>query len=83
MTFIIMNNAEYAILKRYSVAQCYAAGSIPVIEIDEPAIDSTALATAMGVKAQRVTLGSEIADAVRAAVVPQEPGLIEIVIGTE
>ncbi|WP_025424383.1 thiamine pyrophosphate-dependent enzyme [Sodalis praecaptivus] len=83
VTFIIMNNAEYNILKRYSVAQGYEAGTIPGMEINDPAIDYRALATAMGVKSRRVTLSSEISDAVREAVASLEPRLIEIVIGAE
>ncbi len=49
VTFVIMNNAEYNILKRYSVAQGYETGgnsTIAGMELDTPYIDFQALATA-------------------------------------
>jgi benzoylformate decarboxylase len=86
VTFVIMNNAEYNILKRYSVAQGYEKegnSTIPGMEITAPSIDYLALANALGVRAQRTTSVDQIEPMIRSAVLSGEPNLVEIVIGTE
>ncbi|MEJ1117129.1 thiamine pyrophosphate-binding protein [Phyllobacterium sp. CCNWLW109] len=86
VTFVIMNNAEYNILKRYSVAQGYEQhgnSSIPGMELTNPPIDFLALATAMGMPARRATRVDEIEPLIKAGVMSGEPNLVEIVIGTE
>jgi benzoylformate decarboxylase len=83
ITFVIMNNSEYNILKRYSLAQGYEEGgnsTIAGMEINNPSIDFTALATAFGITSQRVTSASEIERVVRRAVSSGQPNLVEIVI---
>jgi benzoylformate decarboxylase len=86
VTFVIMNNSEYNILKRYSVAQGYEKegnSTIPGMEITAPSIDYLALANALGVRAQRATSVDQIEPMIRSAVLSGEPNLVEIVIGTE
>ncbi|WP_025591355.1 thiamine pyrophosphate-binding protein [Agrobacterium tumefaciens] len=85
VTFVIMNNAEYNILKRYSVAQGYEKGgnsTIAGMELSDPPVDFAALAKAFGVTSQRVASADEIAPAVRRGLSSGEPNLVEIVIGT-
>lgn len=81
-----MNNAEYNILKRYSVAQGYEQhgnSSIPGMELSDPRVDFLALASAMGVPARRATRVDEIEPLIQAGVMSGEPNLVEIVIGTD
>lgn len=85
VTFVIMNNSEYNILKRYSVAQGYEKGgnsTIAGMELSDPPIDFAALAKAFGVASQRVASADEIAPAVRRGLSSGHPNLVEIVIGT-
>lgn len=84
VTFVIMNNSEYNILRKYALAQGYGANrDIPGLEIKDPAIDFMALAAAMGVGSCLVTRAEDIALAVRAGIASQLPNLVEIRIGTE
>lgn len=86
VTFIIMNNAEYNILKKYAAAQGFSGSAnfeIPGLEISNPSIDFVALAASMGISAHRVTRASDVAEAVAAGVASNEPNLIEIAIGTD
>jgi len=85
VTFVIMNNSEYNILKRYSVAQGYEIGgnsTIAGMELTDPPIDFAALTKAFGVASQRVTYADEIEPAVRKGLASGQPNLVEIVIGT-
>jgi benzoylformate decarboxylase len=86
VTFIVMNNAEYNILKKYAAAQgSNASGNfeIPGLEISNPSIDFVALAASLGINACRVTRASDIGEAVAAGVASNEPNLIEIIIGVD
>lgn len=79
-----MNNSEYNILKRYSVAQGYEEGgnsTVAGIELKNPSIDFSALATAFGIASRRVTNAGEITLAVQQAILSGQPNLVEIVIG--
>lgn len=83
VTFVIMNNSEYNILKRYSVAQGYEKdgnSTIAGMELTDPPIDFTALAKAFGVISQRVTYADEIEPAIRKGLASGGPNLVEIVI---
>lgn len=85
VTFVIMNNAEYNILKRYSVALGYEKGgnsTIAGMELTDPPVDFAALAKAFGVTSQRVVTAGEIAPAVRRGLSSGQPNLVEIVIGS-
>jgi len=87
VTFVVMNNREYNVLKNYLRAQSGSASArsdrFIAMDIDRPPIDFLALAQAMGVPARRVTVASEIADAVEAGIASRLPNLIEIVIRPE
>ncbi|MBY5377265.1 thiamine pyrophosphate-binding protein [Rhizobium leguminosarum] len=85
VTFVIINNSEYNILKRYSVAQGYEEGgnsTIAGMDLSDPPIDFAALAKAFGVSSQRVASADEIEPAVRRGLSSGHPNLVEIVIGT-
>jgi benzoylformate decarboxylase len=84
VTFIVMNNREYNVLKNFMKAQAdyVSARSNRFIALDiaEPAIDYLALARSMGVSARRIEKATEIAPAVEAAIASGQANLIEIVI---
>lgn len=84
ITFVIMNNSEYNILKRYSIAQGYEENgnsTIAGMELTDPSIDFQALAAAFGIVSRRVTNPAEIEKVVHHAVRSGQPNLVEIVIG--
>ncbi|MDQ0996293.1 benzoylformate decarboxylase [Phyllobacterium ifriqiyense] len=84
VTFVVMNNAEYNILKRYSVAQGYersGGSSIAGMELNDPAIDFQALAAAFGLPSRRIDYADEIEPTISAAVQSGKPNLVEITIG--
>ncbi|SFB04925.1 benzoylformate decarboxylase [Rhizobium sp. NFR07] len=86
VTFVIMNNAEYNIVKRYAVAQGYEKDGnsiLPGMEITDPPVDFQALATGFGLQARRATSVDQIEPMIRHAVASGEPSLVEIVIGTD
>src|SRR5690606_24233132 len=87
VSFVVINNREYNVLKNFMRSQAHyhyaQSGRFIAMDITEPAIDFLALATAMGMPAQRITRRDQIHDTVTAAVASGRPNLIEIVIGTE
>lgn len=84
VTFIVMNNREYNILKQFMAAQpnyrLTSAISAMAMDLARPAIDFIALAQSMGLAASRVLRAGDIAAAVEAAIASGRPNLIEIVI---
>ena len=86
VVFIIMNNREYNVLKRFMREQTHyvSAGEDRFVGMDlsEPPIDFVALAQSMGVRGVKVEEASTIKEVVEAAVLQAGPSLIEIVIGT-
>lgn len=87
VTFIILNNAEYNILKNFMRNQPHylSASSNRFIGMDlnDPAIDFLSLAASMGIPAKRVSRAADIAGAVEAGIASGLPNLIEIPISTE
>jgi benzoylformate decarboxylase len=87
VTFVVMNNREYNILKNFMRSrQGYVSARTNrfiAMDIERPAIDYHALATSMGVPARRVDKASDIAPAIEAAIASAKTNLIEIVISTE
>jgi benzoylformate decarboxylase len=85
VTFVVMNNCEYNILKNYMRAQEHYAGAragrFIGMDLIDPAIDFLALAASMGVPALRVERASEIAGAVENGIASGRPNLIEVRIG--
>lgn len=84
VTFIVMNNREYNVLKNFMKGQSdYVSAQsnrFIAMDIEKPAIDYLALARSMGVRASRIEKATDIASAVEAAIVSGTPNLIEIVI---
>ncbi|WP_269780287.1 thiamine pyrophosphate-dependent enzyme [Methylobacterium sp. Leaf118] len=84
VTFVVINNAEYNILKTFMKAQAHYA-SVRVnrfigMDLTEPRIDFPALALAMGVPARRIERAADIAPALEAGIASGRPNLIEIVV---
>jgi len=87
VTFIVINNREYNILKNFMRSQPHyrsmQTGKFIAMDIDNPLIDFQALAKSMGMPAQHITETKKIAETVRKAIATKRPNLIEISIGTE
>ncbi|MBC8742506.1 thiamine pyrophosphate-binding protein [Paraburkholderia sp. UCT31] len=86
VTFIVMNNREYNVLKNFMRSQKHYTSAktnrFVAMEIDNPPIDYLALATSMGVPARRVERAGDIAQAIEAGIVSGATNLIEVVIGS-
>ncbi|WHS58309.1 thiamine pyrophosphate-binding protein [Pseudomonas sp. G2-4] len=82
VTFVVMNNGEYNILKNYARNQAHyrSAGTNQFIGMDirDPAIDFQALASSLGVASRRVERASDIAEAVEDGIRSGRPNLIEL-----
>jgi benzoylformate decarboxylase len=87
VTFIILNNSEYNILKNFMRGQPHYLGArenhFIGMDLNDPAIDFLALAASMGVPAKRVERAVDIAGAVEAGIASGMPNLIEILISTD
>ena len=87
VTFIIINNREYNILKKFMRSQKdYASAQTEKfigMDITDPPIDFLALAKSMGIQSQKVTYASDIRLTVKNAIDSNAPNLIEIVVGTQ
>ena len=87
VTFVVMNNREYNILKNFMKSQPHylstRANRYIAMDITDPPIDYIALAAAMGVKARRVERASDIAGAVEDGIASGLPNVIEIPISVE
>ncbi|MEQ8663892.1 MAG: thiamine pyrophosphate-dependent enzyme, partial [Gammaproteobacteria bacterium] len=87
VTFIVINNREYNVLKNFMRSQPHylaaQTGEFIGMDITSPPVDFMALAASMGVPGQQLTRADEIHDAVSEAIATCRPNLIEIVIGTE
>lgn len=84
VTFVVMNNREYNILKNYTRAQAHyrSAGSEQFIGMDlvDPPIDFLALAAAHGVAARRIESAADITAAVAEGLASGRPNLIELLV---
>ena len=82
VTFVVINNREYNILKRFMRSQPHYASAranrFIAMDIIDPAVDFMALAASMGVPAQRIDRAAEIAPTLEAAIASGVPNLIEI-----
>jgi benzoylformate decarboxylase len=87
VTFVVINNREYNILKNFMRGQSHytsaRTGQFIAMDITDPPIDFQALATSMGMRAQRIESVADIRPAVEAAIASGQPGLIEILVDTE
>ncbi len=86
VTFVIMNNREYNVLKNFMRGRANYISArtnrFIAMDIDQPAIDYQALARSMGVPARRIDKASDIAPAIEAGIASGKPNLIEIIIST-
>lgn len=84
ITFVVMNNREYNVLKKFMQAQSnYSSvqqGRFIAMDIKHPPIDYLGLAQSMGVPARRVERCADIAPTVEAGIASGQVNLIEILI---
>jgi benzoylformate decarboxylase len=83
VTFIVLNNAEYNILKNYLRSRTGSNGShgrFVGMEIDKPVIDYVAMAESYGLSAQRFTGIEGLQQAIKEAIHSSRPSLIEVMI---
>lgn len=78
VTFIVMNNHKYGILKGYMADPEHRSSRFNGLDLINPTIDFAALANAMGLTALRVERAADIAGAVEAAIGSGAPSLIDI-----
>lgn len=87
ITFVVMNNREYNILKNFMRSQVdYVAaqtGRFIAMELSQPAIDYVALAVSLGVSARRIERATDIAPAIEAGIASGRPNLVEVIIRPE
>jgi benzoylformate decarboxylase len=79
VTYIILNNSSYRILKERMVS-FRGARSFKGMELRDPAIDFKALAEALGVKASTISDPREIDSALREAITSGAPRLLEFIV---
>jgi len=86
VTFVVMNNREYNILKNFMRSRSgYVAARTNrfiAMDLDHPLIDFQALARSMGVPAIRIDKAADIAPAIEAGLASGKANLVEIIIGT-
>ena len=82
VTFVVMNNREYNVLKNFMRSQSdYVSAKTNhflAMDIQDPFVDYQALATAMGVPARSIDKAADIAPAIEAAIQSGVTNLIEI-----
>jgi benzoylformate decarboxylase len=82
VTFVVINNRGYNILKKFMRSQPHYASAranrFIAMDILDPAIDFLALAASMGLPAQRIDRAADIAPTFEAAISSGAPNLIEI-----
>jgi benzoylformate decarboxylase len=85
VTFVVMNNREYNVLKNFMRTQVnYVAAKTNrfiAMDIQQPAIDYPSLARAMGVPGRRVERAADIAPAIEAGIASGNANLVEVPIG--
>jgi benzoylformate decarboxylase len=82
VTFVVINNREYNILKKFMRSQQHYASAranrFIAMDIIDPTVNFLALAASMGVPAQSIGRAADIAPALEAAIASGAPNLIEI-----
>jgi len=82
VTFVVINNRAYNILKQFLQSQPHSASvrahRFIAMDIVAPAIDFLALAASMGLPARRIERAADIAPALEAAISSGVPNLLEI-----
>ena len=79
VTYVIANNGGYRILKQRLLA-FHGNDRFIGMDLDDPAIDFTALAASLGVAAAKVAAPERIAPALEAAFANAGPNLVEVVV---
>ena len=86
VTFVVMNNREYNVLKNFMKSQTgylsAKANRFIALDIDKPAIDYQVLARSFGLPARRVTHARDIAPAIADGIASGRANLVEVMIGT-
>ena len=83
ITYIVPNNASYAILKAGMLGLGLPSakqGKYPGMDLVDPEIDHVALARALGVRAERVTKPAALRDVLAVALAHDGPALVDVVI---
>jgi benzoylformate decarboxylase len=84
VTFVVMNNREYNVLKNFMRSQEHFVSAqtsqFIAMEINQPAIDYVALAQGFGLPARRVQKAGDIAGAIEAGIASGRANLIEVTI---
>jgi benzoylformate decarboxylase len=87
VTFVVVNNREYNILKRFMKTQPHyasvRANRFIAMDVVDPAIDFLALAATMGLPARRVERARDIAPAIEAGIASCATNLIELVVSPD
>ena len=82
VTFVVINNREYNILKKFMRSQPHYASlradRFIAMDLVDPLIDFMVLAASMGLPARRIDRAIDIAPALEAAISSGVPNLIEI-----
>ncbi|MCF6266504.1 MAG: thiamine pyrophosphate-binding protein [Desulfuromusa sp.] len=82
VTFIVVNNREYNVLKNFMRSQPHFTSTqqnkFIAMDIVNPPIDYLSMATSMGVPACRVERAGDIAEAIQAGIKSGLPNLIEV-----
>jgi benzoylformate decarboxylase len=83
ITYVVPNNASYAILKAGMVSlglESAARGTYPGMDLVSPEIDHVALARAMGVRAERVEKPRDLRDVLAECLRYPGPSLVDVAI---
>lgn len=87
VTFVVMNNREYNVLKNFQRGQSHynstRSNRFIAMDIVDPPVDYMALAHAFGLPARRAERVSDIAALVEAGIASELPNVIEIPISAE
>ena len=86
VVFVVFNNGQYQILKRFLRARDNLAvrtGRFVGLDLADPTVDFVSLAGSLGVGATRVTRAAEIGDAVRVALERGAPHVVEVPLAAE
>lgn len=82
VTFVVLNNREYNILKNFMRSQTHFTSAqknrFIAMDITDPPVNFIAMAESMGVSAKTVDRVGDIADAIQAGIRSGKPNLIEI-----
>jgi benzoylformate decarboxylase len=84
VTFVVMNNREYNILKTFMKSQAHYVSArtnrFLAMDLTDPPLDFVKLAASMGVPARRVERVADLAPAIEAGIASGVVNLIEVII---